>query len=455
MTHRRWSGSFEVRETTLEHQHIGMGRKQAPGKKGQVQCSPEPERAALSSSPIHNVSSARSQNDAQRDREVKPLPGNLPCMIILSMLEQLEVKLDNLMSTVEDVPSRVAGLMEKIWIAKGEHHLVHGGASLEMVSTMTVKDCPFSRSPPIPLSVRASELNQCLHPASPAGHEPKHSPCLQRLFSDGHGPQQDCTLSRCPPPDVPVTPVEPSLHLQPAIDEDQETQRNQCTQLEPEDHVKEEHLPGESWGPQQNFCLQSPFYERHEPQQNHCIQRVLTDEKEPHEHIKQELLWIDGKVQQQKHYRQPAFQEEQSPQHNACLQQVFSDASDQHQNCKTEPMRPEAQNADQCNKLETQHPENCDQNYKQEPLHPEDRGENSDLKPTCTDAPGPSVSSLFLAQNTADTDGVIATDPWREEIQNQMYCCSKPSQRSCHRQKVRMVKRIMKLLEKERILLTK
>ncbi|KAJ1167523.1 hypothetical protein NDU88_007914 [Pleurodeles waltl] len=329
--------------------------------------------------------------------------------------------------------------MEQIWIEKGQHHLENGGVSLGMVSPVTVRDCSFSRSPPINLSVRARELNQCLQPTSPHWLEPQKSQSLQPMSLDGHGLQQDCTISRCPPLDVSVIRGETNVSILQTFDDEEEPQQDQCTQLEPEEHMKKEQLYVDAWDPQQNICLQPPFHEGYKPQQNHCRQPVLPDKKETDVHIKQEELWFDGEGPQQNHCRQPAFQEEQSLQHNACLQQVLSDADEQHQNCKTEPMQSEAQNTDQHYKLELLHPENCyqtykqeplhpencDQNYKQEPLHPEDRDENYEQEPlhpgdrdenanlqwTCTDVQGPSVSSSFLAQNTTDIDGAIATDP--------------------------------------------
>ncbi|XP_078507024.1 uncharacterized protein LOC144767479 [Lissotriton helveticus] len=408
-----------------------MEKRQVPRRKGEVQCSPEPVRSTLPSSPIHNGPSSRSQNDAQRDCEMEPLSGNLPNMILLSMLEQLEAKVDNLQNTLEDVPSRVAGLMEQIWIAKGLDHLVNGGVSLERVSPVVVRDCPLSRSPLINLSVSAKKLNpclqstsppgcdpqpnQCLQPLSPRWHEPQQSQRPQNLSPAGPGPRQDGTVSRCPPPDVQVIPGEPSLRLPPRFDDGQEPQLDQCIQREPEEHKQEEHVKKEplyadSWDAQQNVCLQPLFHEGHEPQRNHCRQPVLPDGEGPIEHLKQELLWFDGDGQRQNVCRHPAFQEDQSLQLNTCLQ-MLSDAHEPHQNCKTEPMHLEALSPEPSCKLEPLSPEDYDQNYKQEPLGPENRDENSDLQPTCADVQGPSGASSFLPQNAPDTDGAIARDP--------------------------------------------
>ncbi|XP_078507829.1 uncharacterized protein LOC144768209 [Lissotriton helveticus] len=409
-----------------------MEKRQVPRRKGEVQYSPEPVRSTLPSSPIHNVPSSRTQTDAQRDCEMEPLSGNLPNMILLSMLEQLEAKLDNLQNTLEYVPSRVAGLMEQIWIAKGLDYLVNGAVSLEMASPVVVRDYPLSRSPPINFSVGAKEVNQCLQSTSPPGRDPQPNQCLQPLSPHGHeakqsqclqplslaspGPRQDGTGSRCPPPDVQVIPGESSLRLPARFDDGQEPQQDQCIQREPEEHEQEEHLKKEplyadSWDAQQNVCMQPLFHEGHELQRNHCRQPVLPDGEGPSEQLKQELLWFDGEGQPQNLCRQPAFQEDQSLQLNTCLQQVLSDTHEPHQNCKTKPMHLQALSPDRGYKLEPLSPEDYDQNYKQELLHLENRDENSDLQLTCADAQGPSEASSFLPQNAAHTDGAIARDP--------------------------------------------
>ncbi|KAJ1167466.1 hypothetical protein NDU88_007857 [Pleurodeles waltl] len=360
------------------HLNIRMGRRPTLGKKRKVPCSPEPVRATLPSSPVHNVSASRSQNHAKRNHQLEPLSGNLPNVILLSMLEKLDAKLDNLQNTLEDVPSRVAGLMEQIWIARGQYHLDNGSVSLEVVSPVTVGEYSFSRSPSVPHSVRAREQNQYLQPTPPYGCEPQQSQLLKAMSPGGREPQQNCTVSRWPL-DIPVIPGEPSLGLLPMTDDEQDPQQDQYIHLViPEEHLKKEPLYADSWDPQQNFIMQPSIHEEDGPQQNNCRQPVLPDEKKPDE---QELLWFDGEGPQQNHCIHPTFQEDQSLEHNACLQQVFS-AHEEHQSCKKEPM----------------HPENPDQEY--------------DLHQPCTDAHGlPDVRSSFLAQNTADRGGAITTDP--------------------------------------------
>ncbi|KAJ1169072.1 hypothetical protein NDU88_000978 [Pleurodeles waltl] len=181
------------RHLRLEHHNIGMRRRQAPGKKVKAQCSSEPVIATLPSFPVHDISASRSRNDAQMDHDLESLLGNLLHMILLSILEQLEDKLDNLRNTLEDVPSRVAGLMEQIWVAKGPYRLENGGVSLEMVCPISIGDCAVSQSPV------TSELDK---PGEP-------TLCLQAQFSDRHTPFQDCMLSS--PTDVQVCRDEPSF----------------------------------------------------------------------------------------------------------------------------------------------------------------------------------------------------------------------------------------------------
>ncbi|XP_078502578.1 uncharacterized protein LOC144758843 [Lissotriton helveticus] len=349
------------------------------------------------------------------------------------MLDQLEAKLDKLQNTLEDVPSRVAGLMEQIWIAKGLDHLENGALSLERVSPVVVRECPLSRSPPITLSARAKEVNQCLQstsspgrdpqpnqclqPTSPHGHEPKQSQCPQPLSPHGHEPKQ----SQCPQPLSPHG-HEPNQSQcpQPLSPHGHEPKQSQCPQpLSPHGHEPNQSqcpqpLSPHGHEPKQSQCPQPQSPAGPGPRQDgtvsRCPQPVLPDGEEPSELLKQELLWFDGEGQRQNLCRHPAFQEDQSLQLNTCLQ-VLSDAHEPHQNCKNEPMHLEALSPQRGYKLEPPSPEDYNQNYKQEPLHPEDRYENSDLQPTCADAQGPFGASSFLPQNAADTDGAIARDP--------------------------------------------
>ncbi|XP_069083771.1 zinc finger protein 605-like isoform X1 [Pleurodeles waltl] len=168
---------FGPRRKLKRHLNIRMGRRAAPGKKRKVHCSPEPIRATLPSSPVHNVSASRSQNNAERNHQLEPLSGNLSNVILLSMLEKLDAKLDNLQNTLEDVPSRVAGLTEQIWIARGQYHLDNDSVSSEVVSPVRDGEYSVSRSDEkepdeqelLWFDREGPQQNHCIHPAFQGG----------------------------------------------------------------------------------------------------------------------------------------------------------------------------------------------------------------------------------------------------------------------------------------------
>ncbi|KAJ1168160.1 hypothetical protein NDU88_000109 [Pleurodeles waltl] len=341
------------RHLRLKHHYIGMGRTQAPGKKVKVQWSPQSVRATLPSSPVHDVSASRSQNNAQMDLKLESLSENLSHIILLSMLEQLEAKLDDLQNTLKDVPSRVAGLMEQIWIAKSQYPLPNGGVSLEMVCPMSIRDCAVSQSPATPQLDRPGEASMCLQP----------------VFTDRHVPKQDCTLSS--PTDVKVSPYEPRLYLlpvlpdrcdplqgrsmQPGFPDVREPQEDQCMQPGFPDVHELQHdqcmQPGfpdgnelkqdctESRCPQTDpslrslegkLCLQQEFADEQTPQQDHSIQPAIPEEKEPDEHLKQEPspLSANSWNQQQNVCPGPLFAAGDEPQQDHCKEPVLPNAKE-------------------------------------------------------------------------------------------------------------------------------
>ncbi|XP_078502571.1 uncharacterized protein LOC144758715 [Lissotriton helveticus] len=284
-----------------------MGRRRTPGKKVTVQCSRESVRATVSSYPLHDVSASRSRKHTQRDNELEPLSENLPHIILLSMLEELEAKLDNLINTVEDVPSKVAALIKKIWIEKDQGSLDNAGVTVEVVCPASINDCAISRCPATPQLDRPGEPSLCLQPVFSDGHAPKQdctlsSPtnvqvrpeepnlCLQPMFPDRHHPQQDqwvqpefpgrkgiqqdCTVSRCPQTDPPGRSLEAKLCLHSEFVDGQTPQQDQSVQTafpeewEPDEPLKQEPSPlsTNSWDQKQNLCPYPLFPEGHEPQ---------------------------------------------------------------------------------------------------------------------------------------------------------------------------------------------
>ncbi|XP_078502633.1 uncharacterized protein LOC144759902 [Lissotriton helveticus] len=381
-----------------------MGRRRAPEKKAKAQCSRESVRATVPSFPVLDVSALRSRNDAQRDQDKELLSENLPHIILLSMLEELEAKLENLMNTVEDVPSRVAGLIKKIWIEKDLGFLDNGAVSLEVVCPASIRDCAVSQSPATP------------QPGSPG--EP--SLCLQSVFSDGHAPKQDCTLSS--PTHVQVRPEEPSICLQPLLpdlhgpQQDQsmqpvfsnvhesqqdlcfqpdftevhESKRDQCFQPGfPDVHESQQDQcmqpgfpdgnglqldctlsrcphtdpPGRSLGT--NRCLQYEFVDGQTPQQDQSVQSAFPEKREPDEPLKQEPsplsanswdqkqklcphpLFPEGHEQQQNHCIQPALPDGKRPDDHLEEELMCFDFQDTQENRRLQPVSPDGMSSDE------------------------------------------------------------------------------------------------------------
>ncbi|XP_078499086.1 uncharacterized protein LOC144751938 [Lissotriton helveticus] len=416
-----------------------MGRRRAPEKNVTAQCSRESVRATVPSLPLHNVSTSRSRNDAQIDQDLEPLSENLPHIILLSMLEELEVKLDNLMNTVEDVPSRVAGLIKKIWIEKDQGSLDNGAVSLEMVCPVSIRDCAVSRSSATPqldrseepslcrlpvfsdghapkqdctlssptdVQGRPEEPNLCLQPMFPDRHHPQQGQCLQPVFPDRNGVQQDCPLSRCPQTDPPGRSLKAKLCLHSEFVDGQTPQQDRSVQSafpeewEPDEPLKQEPSPlsTNSWDQQQNLCPHPLFPEGHEPQQNHCIQPALPDRNGPDDPLEEELMCFD-------------FQE---PQENQCLQPVSPDgkSSDEHLESGLLSFDELGSQQTQCLQqhlcLEQELPYAQDPivNYELESMRPEaqEPATNDNLEPAYTDAHGSDQTYKLEPLHTAAQD---------------------------------------------------
>ncbi|XP_078502632.1 uncharacterized protein LOC144759886 [Lissotriton helveticus] len=273
-----------------------MGRRRAPEKKVTAQCSRES---------LHDISTSGSQNDAQRDQELELLLEDLPHIILLSMLEELEGKLNNLLNAVEDVPSRVAGLIKKIWIGKDQGSLDNDTVSLEMVCPVSIRDCTVSRSPVTP---------QLDRPGDP-------SLCLQTVFPDGHAPKQGYTLSS--PTDVPVGPNEPNYCLQPVFPDRRDPREDKCLQPGfPDVHEskRDQHMqPGfpDVHESQQDQCMQPGFPDVHELEQDSCMQPGFPD---VHESQRDQCM-------------QPGFPDVHESQRDQCMQSGFPDGNGLQLDC--------------------------------------------------------------------------------------------------------------------------
>ncbi|XP_078508670.1 uncharacterized protein LOC144768621 isoform X2 [Lissotriton helveticus] len=259
--------------------------------------------------------------------------GHPPTLVVFAMLERLETKLDNLHNSVGEVPSRVAHLMEKIWVEKGRDFLEGGAVSLEAVSPAGVRDCSCPRSLPTARPASPGVPSPSLQ-VFPDSHDPMRVPGLPPVFSsepeldeplkqeplsvDSWDPQ-DRHFMKPPSPGVhdsqkdqrpgPVFQTrldqQKELYLQPGLLERQDLslqrvlpagqglQQDSCK--EPGHKPQQHHslhlvLPG-GQGLQRDPCKEPG----HEPQQHHSLQRVLPDGKEPGEHLKRDPLPVGGR----------------------------------------------------------------------------------------------------------------------------------------------------------------
>ncbi|XP_078536617.1 uncharacterized protein LOC144822678 [Lissotriton helveticus] len=319
------------------------------------------------------------------------------------------------MNTVEGVPSRVAGLIKKIWIEKDQGYLDNGAVSLEMVCPASIRDCAVSQSPATPQLDRSEEPSLCLQPVFSDGHAPKqectlssptdvqgrpeepslclqprfpdrHHPqqdqCLQPGFPDRNGVQQDCPLSRCPQTDPSGRSLEAKLCLHSEFVDGQRPEQDQSVQLafpeewEPDEPLKQEPSPlsDNSWDQQQNLCPHPLFPDGHELQQNHCTQPALPDGNGPDDPLEEELMCSDFQDRQENQCLQPVSpdgkssdehlesgllsfddlgsQQTQCLQQHLCLKQELPFAQDPIVNYELESMRPEALEPDKHDNLD-------------------------------------------------------------------------------------------------------
>ncbi|XP_078527940.1 uncharacterized protein LOC144802527 [Lissotriton helveticus] len=454
-----------------------MGRRRAPGKKVTAQCSRESVRATFPSLPLHDVSASRSLNDAQRNQDLEPLSANLPHIILLSLLEELEAKLDNLLNTLEDVPSRVAGLIKKIWIEKDQGSLHNGGVSLEMVCPASIRDCAVRWSPATPqpdrpggpslflqsdfsdghapkqdcmlssltdVQVHLEEPSLFLQPMFPDRRHPQQDQCMQPGFPDNNVLQQDCTVSRCPQTDPPGRSLGAKLYIQPKFVDCQTPQQDHSMQSvfqeerEPDVHLKQEPSPlsANSWDQQWNLCPRPLLPERHKPQKNHCIQPTSPGGKEPDDPLEEELMCFDCQDSQENHSLQPVSpdgmssdehiefvllsfdrlgsQHTQCLQQHLCLQQELSYAQDPKVNYELESMRPEAQEPDQ--------------NDNPEPACTDAHGldQKYKLEPLHTAAQNREVESVLPEAHEPDQNNTVEPLHPEEQDSNQNYKLETP-----------------------------
>ncbi|KAJ1183256.1 hypothetical protein NDU88_000081 [Pleurodeles waltl] len=289
--------------------------------------------------------------DAQRYPGGEPPTEDQSNQAILATLRCLGIKMDNLQNTMKDLPAKVAGLMEQIWITKAHDYFKNGGTTVGRVRPEISRDCVGSRFPPVPLPL----------------HQVDSSWCVQPVFRGGQNKSKQSAFA-----DARRTPMSRSTH--PPLTE----QEIQCMQpVNAERHIQPEDL-----------CKQPVFSHGHKPQQSHsthpastdvldvemrrCIQPVII-EGQRQKLNKWSKMDIVGrhKVQQSRPVPpvvtdgqglascfklEPECVDEQGKGDLQALQQVFPDGQGKDGNYKLEPLSPDAQNAGQNSRLEPRSP---------------------------------------------------------------------------------------------------
>ncbi|XP_069499085.1 uncharacterized protein [Ambystoma mexicanum] len=122
-------------------------------------------------------------------------------MAMLTILARLEAKIDHLQNNMEDMPIKVTGLMEQIWLTKIQDFLKSGVTSVESRPNQGIQTVPTAR--------QNDEQMQCRRKVFPDGRGPRQSLKLEpvdheepvqvqnlntHIFLDGESPRRNCNL---------------------------------------------------------------------------------------------------------------------------------------------------------------------------------------------------------------------------------------------------------------------
>ncbi|XP_069499071.1 zinc finger protein 2-like [Ambystoma mexicanum] len=157
-------------------------------------------------------------------------------LVILSTLNKLEEKVDHLQSTMEGIPVKVVGLLEQMWLTKGEDFMKMCIGSLERVSQVTVGDCNLNEYPTTPLVVGPAESSLWVQQVFPNGHHEEPSQCIQPAFTDGPLQQNQGAQPVFSDGQSPAR----NLCIQPVFNDENDT-THQSVKLEPVENEQEEN----------------------------------------------------------------------------------------------------------------------------------------------------------------------------------------------------------------------
>ncbi|XP_069499083.1 uncharacterized protein [Ambystoma mexicanum] len=269
-----------------------------------------------------------------------PPTRHVPNTDILPTLQQLHAKMDHLQNTMQDIPLKVAEVMEQIWRTKGQEFLKNRVTSVEMVSPAMDRDYDRHAFPP------AGEPSICLQQAFNWPFQPKQ--CLKPVITDEQSQKKQC--------------------MQPGITDGQ-SQQNQCIQPSVAD-----------WRCQQeSHAIQPRFSGGHNQEENLCTQPVLTDGQNEQHNQCIEPLFANFDCHQPSQAVKPT-------------QAAFTDGQNTVQRLKLEPLSPEEKWQEEKQALQQtfQYEQGSDHIY--------------ELDPWCSNEQGPAEPSKSLGSETLPAD---------------------------------------------------
>ncbi|XP_069499119.1 zinc finger protein 391-like [Ambystoma mexicanum] len=312
-------------------------------------------------------------SDTPRPHESQPHTGYLPNMALFATLQRLEAKMDHLHSSMEDMPTKVAGLMKHIWLTKGEEYMKDSATLVEKFSPLMGTDHSFSASPP---QVNSGEPSSCLQPIFSHGSDQQVDQRMQPVFTDKQMQQQ----SQCVQEMLAAGQGPPNQCIQQGSTDGQRRQ-NQCVKQIFADEQRTQNQSIQSgfadWqSPGKHLPLRRVLHVAQGQEQKLCSKPLFPGKKNPDDTVKREPLCSGEQVREVSRVLQEAFPDEHVPELNYSIETLCIDEQGQDQNYKLESMFPVGQNQDQNYKLEPLSPDGQvpDQKHNCEPLYPDVQG---------------------------------------------------------------------------------
>ncbi|XP_069499066.1 uncharacterized protein [Ambystoma mexicanum] len=140
------------------------------------------------------VSHTIAEGSCQRIQEAGPHSAHIQNSHIAAALQQMQVKMDRLQNTMEDMPHKVAEIMKQIWMTKGQDYMKKRIMSVQTANQDTSGACNLQGFRTRPLSGKAAEPSLLRRQLFTEG-QVRESQCTQSVITDGQGQQNQCIQS--------------------------------------------------------------------------------------------------------------------------------------------------------------------------------------------------------------------------------------------------------------------